>query len=119
MDRTIGEVDWIVPGTEAGLRELSRFCSERLALYADKRNDPNEKALSNLSPWLHFGQISAQRCVLYVQRFKSKHPKSVESYVEETVIRRELSDNFCFYNPEYDNLKGAANWAKLTLETHK
>jgi deoxyribodipyrimidine photo-lyase len=99
-------------------------------MYAEKRNDPNLAALSNLSPWLHFGsifdkkmfhckidvvilncllwtgQISAQRCILEVKGYKTKHAKSVDAYMEETIIRRELSDNFCFYNPNYDNLKG-------------
>ena len=52
------------------------------------------------------GQISAQRCILEVKKYKTKHAKSVDAYIEETVIRRELSDNFCFYNPNYDSLKG-------------
>ena len=64
------------------------------------------------------GQISAQRCVLEVNKFKSKYASSVDAYVEEMVIRRELSDNFCFYNPNYDSIKGAANWAQLTLREH-
>ncbi|XP_046653575.1 deoxyribodipyrimidine photo-lyase-like [Daphnia pulicaria] len=119
VDRTVGEVDWITPGTKSGLQELFNFYQKRLKMYAEKRNDPNLAALSNLSPWLHFGQISAQRCILEVKGYKTKHAKSVDAYMEETIIRRELSDNFCFYNPNYDNLKGAANWAQETLEVHK
>ena len=26
------------------------------------------------------------------------HPKAVESFLEEVIVRRELSDNFCFFN---------------------
>lgn len=55
---------------------------------------------------LLIGQISAQRCILEVKEYKTKHAKSVDVYIEEAIIRRELSDNFCFYNPNYDNLKG-------------
>jgi deoxyribodipyrimidine photo-lyase len=33
-------------------------------------------------------------------------------------IRRELSDNFCFYQPNYDNINGAKPWAKLSLQLH-
>jgi deoxyribodipyrimidine photo-lyase len=42
--------------------------------------------------------------------------ESVNSFIEEMVVRRELSDNFCFYNPSYDSLECAADWAKQTLE---
>ncbi|XP_057365381.1 deoxyribodipyrimidine photo-lyase-like [Daphnia carinata] len=119
VDRTVEEVDWITPGTKSGLVELSNFCQKRLKLFGEKRNDPNVAALSNLSPWLHFGQLSAQRCILEVKEYKAKYAKSVDVYIEETLIRRELSDNFCFYNPNYDNLKGAANWAQETLDVHK
>lgn len=43
----------------------------------------------------------------------------VQSFIEEAVVRRELADNFCFYQPNYDSLEGAAGWAKETLETHR
>ena len=55
VDRSVGEVNWITPGTKNGLIGLSNFCQKRLKLFSEKRNDPNVGALSNLSPWLHFG----------------------------------------------------------------
>ncbi len=63
-----------------------------------------------MSSVLQTGQISAQRCILEVKGYKTKYAKSVDAYMEETIIRRELSDNFCFYNPNYDNLKGSDNY---------
>ena len=42
----------------------------------------------------------------------------VASFVEESVIRRELSDNYCFYNPKYDSVEGAAGWAQESLKLH-
>ena len=33
-------------------------------------------------------------------------------------MRRELSDNFCYYNDHYDSLQGASDWARNTLEKH-
>jgi deoxyribodipyrimidine photo-lyase len=41
------------------------------------------------------------------------------SFIEEGVIRRELSDNFVFYAPnDYDGLQAAAGWAQETLRVH-
>lgn len=63
--------------------------------------------------------MSAQRCILVVKALKSKHPESVDAYVEEAIVRRELSDNFCFYNPKYDSIEGTNEWAKKTLNDHR
>ena len=36
------------------------------------------------------------------------------------IIRRELSDNFCFYKSDkYDSLKGGYEWAQKTLNDHR
>ena len=43
---------------------------------------------------------------------------SVSSFVEEAFVRRELSENFCFYNKNYDNINGAADWARATLQVN-
>ena len=112
-------VTTFTPGTKAGLENLQEFVSKRIKLYGAKRNDPNESALSNLSPWVNMGQISMQRAVVYVKKNGSTHSESVKSFVEEGVVRRELSDNFCYYNDNYDSLDGATDWARKTLNDHK
>ncbi|KAL7991140.1 hypothetical protein Chor_014570, partial [Crotalus horridus] len=48
----------------------------------------------------------------------SGYKESVEGFIEEAVVRRELADNFCFYNPNYDKIEGAYDWAKTTLKLH-
>ena len=35
------------------------------------------------------------------------------------IIRRELSDNFCFYNSSYDSVKCFPRWAAETLAKHR
>jgi len=42
----------------------------------------------------------------------------VASFIEEMVVRRELADNFCHYNEQYDSLAGAAQWAQDSLAKH-
>lgn len=32
---------------------------------------------------------------------------AVDGFLEELVIRRELADNFCFYEPRWEALEGA------------
>ncbi|KAH9490297.1 hypothetical protein Btru_034043, partial [Bulinus truncatus] len=119
VDKKVTEVEWAKPGTEAGLRMLESFCEKRLKYFSTDRNDPNKEALSNLSPWFHFGQISVQRCILTVRLYRSKSSDSVNAFIEEAVVRRELADNFCFYNPDYDSVKGTNDWAKKSLDLHR
>ncbi|GIL76978.1 hypothetical protein Vretimale_8581 [Volvox reticuliferus] len=120
----VPEVDWCKPGEDAGLQALKGpggfLSSSRLSLYDTKRNDPaTPKALSNLSPYLHFGQLAPQRAALEAAKHRAKFKAAVESFLEELVIRRELSDNFCHYTPNYDSLDCAAEWARETLEKHR
>ncbi|MGE3278570.1 MAG: deoxyribodipyrimidine photo-lyase [Candidatus Altimarinota bacterium] len=117
MDRSVEPVDWIKPGEKAAHRMLKKFLEQKLPDY-EKRNDPNEDVLSNLSPYLHFGMISAQRVALEAQAFE-KNITAQESFLEELIVRRELADNFCFYNPNYDTPKGFPDWAKKTLDEHR
>ncbi|CAD7014739.1 deoxyribodipyrimidine photo-lyase [Ceratitis capitata] len=118
-DRSVDAVEWAQPGYKAACSQLESFCLNRLRIFSEKRNDPTVNALSGLSPWFHFGQISVQRCVLEVMRFKPKYKASVESFCEEAIVRRELADNFCYYNEHYDNLKGLHAWAAKTLDDHR
>ena len=76
------------------------------------------QALSNLSPYFHFGQLSAQRAALEATKHKKTDKDAVEGFLEESVVRRELSDNFCFYEPNYDSLECASGWAKESLAKH-
>ncbi|CAM6097302.1 unnamed protein product [Calypogeia fissa] len=118
----VPEVEWCEPGEDAALEALygskNGFLTKRLQKYED-RNDPSKGgSLSGLSPYLHFGHISAQRAALEARRVRKNCPKSVDSFLEELVVRRELSENFCYYQPNYDNMNGAWDWAQKTLRDH-
>ncbi|KPK85378.1 MAG: deoxyribodipyrimidine photolyase [Bacteroides sp. SM23_62_1] len=118
IDRTVGEVDWIEPGEEAANKTFADFVDNRLGKYSEGRNDPNLNVLSNLSPYLHFGHISAQRIALELIT-KYEKDQNVRDFLEELIIRRELSDNYCFYNPDYDTLGRIPAWSKKTLDEHR
>ncbi|MBT8489475.1 MAG: deoxyribodipyrimidine photo-lyase, partial [Deltaproteobacteria bacterium] len=105
VDRTVSEVNWLKPGEKAARSVLRDFITKKLHSYNDTRNDPTRDGQSNLSPYLHFGHIAAQRVALEVRK-SLVTGASRESYLEELIVRRELSDNFCFYNDKYDTIKG-------------
>ena len=118
VDHRVKPVEWIKPGSRAASETLETFLKERLDRYDGDRNDPNRDGQSNLSPYLHFGQLSAQRVALEVL---TNHPRSVnvDAFLEELIVRRELSDNFCLYNPHYDSPEGFHNWAQKTIKAHQ
>jgi len=89
-----------------------------LSHYDAQRNDPSLDGQSHLSPYLHFGQLSAQRVALEIQR-TSADKKNRDAFLEELIIRRELAENFCFYNEDYDNMKGFPQWARKSLHAHR
>ena len=117
IDRQVAPVDWILPGEKEALKTLDAFIKERLSEYDEQRNDPNREMVSDLSPYLHFGQISSQRIAAEVLKRRGKD-KNSEAFLEELIVRKELSDNFCHYNPDYENVNGFHDWAKKTHKEH-
>lgn len=57
--------------------------------------------------------------LLEVKRWGKRLTESVASFAEELVVRRELADNFCFYNDNYDNLNGQYTLLKDCVSSHK
>jgi deoxyribodipyrimidine photo-lyase len=117
-DRDVPALDWLVAGEGAARAMLDGFLSARLAGYDKGRNDPNLDAQSDLSPYLHFGHISAQRVAAAV-RDSGAPEADVAAFLEELIVRRELSDNFCYFNPDYDRFAGFHAWAQKTLDEHR
>ena len=70
----VPEIEWCAPGETAAMEVLmgneDGFLTKRLKNYSTDRNIPlKPRALSCLFPYLHFGQISAQRCALQARSF--------------------------------------------------
>jgi deoxyribodipyrimidine photo-lyase len=117
VDRSVPPVTGIVPGESAAHRALAAFLDWRLEGYATGRNDPNRNGQSGLSPYLHFGHLAPQRVALAVA--SGGISEGSAAFLEELIIRRELSDNFCWYNDRYDRVEGFPDWARKTLERHR
>lgn len=128
------------PGEHAAQKKLADFISNKLEVYAHDRNDPTKDALSGLSPYLHFGQLSSLRVALELQAvvngagaslhlleskkmpqadsFSNKKVASAAALLEEMIVRKELSDNFCYYEDNYLRVAGAHDWAQETIREH-
>lgn len=118
LDTSVPELTDVTPGEKAARKILQSFIKSRLATYDEARNDPNKDAQSNLSPYLHFGQISAQRVALEVRQSDAPHT-SRDAFLEELIVRKELSDNFCYYAQNYDSFDAFPEWAKESLNAHR
>ena len=111
-------VSGAAPGAPQATLVLRRFLQGGLERYHLDRNDPLKNGQSGLSPYLHFGQISAQRIALEVNRWEGPQ-EAREAFLEELIVRRELSDNYCLYNSHYDRFEGLPAWARKTLDDHR
>lgn len=118
IDRSVQPVSLWKPGEKAAQAAMRAFLKKKLARYADDRNDPIKDGQSGLSPYLHFGQLSAQRLAAEIREAAAPE-RSKEALLEELVVRRELADNFCFYNQDYDSFSGFPAWAQKTLSEHR
>lgn len=121
LEEKAGFLPDLVPfeaGETAALKVMNEFLTNKLDSYSTLRNDPTKDALSNLSPYMHFGQISAQRVALRVEKTKVDM-ESKRVFLDELLVRKELADNFCYYNPSYDSFDGFPEWAKKTLDSHR
>ena len=113
----VPEVQSIKAGEAAAQTQLRRFLKDKLPDYSRDRNDPTRNGQSGLSAYLHFGQISAQRVALAARKAQAP-PEAKAAFLEELIVRRELADNFCFYNQDYDTVKAFPAWAQATLNQH-
>jgi len=118
VDGSVLPTESFEPGSTIGFKVLQQFLEHKLRSYDRFRNDPTVDVTSNLSPYLHFGQMAPQRVALEVGKFSGLYTEAVSSFLEELIVRRELADNFCLYNEEYDSTKAFPRWARETLEKH-
>jgi deoxyribodipyrimidine photo-lyase len=109
IDHAVAPVPY-AGGSEAARETLEAFVDHRLARYAE-RSHPDADAASGLSPYLHFGHISAHEIVARV----GPH---AEQFLDELITWRELGFNFCFHRRDIDKLSALPAWAQATLAKH-
>ena len=119
------DVDHAVPpspmfhgGTSAGRARLSEFLTRGLPRYESERNDPNEpEAVSRLSPWLHFGNLSIHEVLLAARA--AGPADQYAKFLDEALVWREIAHNFCHFNPKHRTTSAFPGWAKDQLTAHE
>lgn len=114
IDSSVKPVDGFRGGEKNAEKRLDDFLNNKIDRYLELKNDPTLDYTSDLSPYLHFGNISPIQIALEVSR-----TPVYEAFIEELFIRRELSINFVHYNPIYDSYECIPQWAKVTLKDHE
>ncbi len=107
------------PGEKAAWEAFLTFFSNGIHRYAQDKNLPLANATSRLSAYFHFGQLSPQRVAYEISQSETISLENKNTFLEELIIRRELSDNFVFYQKNYDNWDGIPAWAKRSLNKHR
>jgi deoxyribodipyrimidine photo-lyase len=104
-------------GTANGRARLKKFVDEILPEYDRARNKPERDGSSRLSSYLHFGFLSPLEIAMAVQDADAPE-ESKDAYLEELIVRRELSYNMTRFNPNYDSLRALPAWAHETMREH-
>lgn len=124
-------------GEREANRKLKRFLEDELDGYADSRNHPDDDATSGLSPYLHFGHISAHQVFhdlmsregwsrnrIFPQGRGQREgwwgmSQHAESFLDQLITWRELGYNMCAHLPRYDRYESLPAWARDTLDIHR
>jgi deoxyribodipyrimidine photo-lyase len=123
-------------GAEAARRMLRQFLTDRLADYPERRNEPEAEATSGLSPYLHFGHLSAHQVFAELAAQEAWHlgrlsfetrgkrggwwgmSEAAEAFLDQLVTWRELGFNFCGFRDDCDRFESLPGWALATLAKH-
>jgi deoxyribodipyrimidine photo-lyase len=123
-------------GDAAASQTLDRFMRSRLSRYAEERNNAEDEAASGLSPYLHFGHISAHEIFNTIasrdgwtmDRLAEKASGSragwwgmsdeCESFLDELITWRELGYNMCSKRDDFEQLESLPDWALKTMSEH-
>ncbi|MEQ1643136.1 MAG: deoxyribodipyrimidine photo-lyase [Pyrinomonadaceae bacterium] len=104
-------------GTANGRERLKTFVKDILCNYDKARSKPEQDGSSRLSSYLHFGFLSPLEIALAV-RDADAPQESIDAYLEELIVRRELSYNMTRFNDTYDSLAALPDWVHKTMRKH-
>ena len=119
VDRSVPRVTRFRGGTGEARRRLKVFVDEILDGYAESRRAAERRGSSELSPYLHFGQIGLGEIVRAVRDAGDGLGEDVSGFLEEVIVRRELARNYTWFERDYDKFSALPDWALKTLAEHR
>lgn len=117
IDHSVTPSELYHGGTAEGRKRLKRFVEDILPDYDKARSKPDRDGSSRLSSYLHFGFLSPLEIALAV-RDADAPQESIDAYLEELIVRRELSYNMTLHNAKYDSLAALPAWVQKTMREH-
>jgi deoxyribodipyrimidine photo-lyase len=135
IDHTVQPVGYR-GGSVAARTGLRDFLDRKLRTYADQANHPDDDVRSGLSPYLHFGHLSAHETFAELARQENWSPAdlsspsggrregwlgmspSTEAFLDQLVTWRELGYNMSFHRDDHDRFESLPAWAQATLTRH-
>ncbi len=117
IDHTVAPSEHYHGGTAEGRKRLKTFVATILPDYNKARSKPDRDGSSRLSSYLHFGFLSPLEIALAV-RDADAPQESIDAYLEELIVRRELSYNLTLFNDKYDSLAALPAWVQKTMREH-
>jgi len=143
IDHSVGPVR-LRGGSRAARSRVKQFVAKKLPSYVEARNQPEQDATSGLSPYLHFGHVSAQEVFWAVAKAEDWSPgklagrfsgtgkgvsgsregwwgmsAAAEAFLDELITWREVGWNICAWQADYDRYESLPTWAKQTLADHR
>ncbi|AKQ65856.1 Deoxyribodipyrimidine photolyase, type II [Myxococcus hansupus] len=108
-------------GRKAGLKAMRDFVRRNLESYDTGRNDPGLAQSSGLSPFFHWGNLFPGEAARAAIKARGAKDPSVQSFIEELLVRRELGFNYCYHTPGPQQLSVASlpPWARESLTKHQ
>jgi deoxyribodipyrimidine photo-lyase len=105
-------------GSRNAKARLKLFLEEIFPKYDQTRNEASVDGSSRLSMYLHFGFLSVYEILEVVNKIEHAPKEARRVFLEELIVRRELSFNFTRHNPRYDSLECLPAWAQQTMREH-
>lgn len=123
-------------GTKTADKLLSNFLRQRLSSYNEDRNEPDSHGSSELSPYLHFGHISAHEVFQKLMEREQWHPGKLlkpngkmngfwgvseqsEAFLDQLCTWREIGFNMCWREPNFDRFESLPEWAQESMQEHE
>ncbi len=123
-------------GHTVARHRLKEFLEDKLESYAEDRNEPDVDGASRLSPYLHFGHISAHEVFAGIVQREKWNPRQLalrtngsregwwnmstaaEAFLDQQITWREVGYNFSANRGDADRFESLPDWAQKTLEKH-